>query len=68
MCMVPPVKKKYTASTLIFQEAPRHRKGESSAFVGGPKEMKHILMGGIDYSNTFKGMQKYKETREKVVS
>jgi hypothetical protein len=67
MQMVPPIKKKHTASTSTVQEAPRQRKGESLAVVGGPKQMEHILRGGIDDANTFKGMRQYKETREKVV-
>jgi hypothetical protein len=29
--------------------------------------MDHISMGGIDDANNFKGMQQYKETRDKVV-
>jgi hypothetical protein len=44
------------ASMSIVQEAPRQRKGESPTTVGGPKEMEHILRGGIDDANNFKGM------------
>jgi hypothetical protein len=54
--MVPPVKKKHSASTSTVQEAARQRKGESPTIVGGPKKMEHILRGGIDDANNFKGM------------
>jgi hypothetical protein len=35
----------------------RQRKGESPVAVGGPKKMEHILRGGIDDANSFKGMR-----------
>jgi hypothetical protein len=44
------------ASTSTVQEAARQRKGESPTAVGGPKKMEHILRGGIDDANNFKGM------------
>jgi hypothetical protein len=35
--------------------------------VGGPNEKEHILRGGIDDANSFKGMRQYKEKGDKVV-
>jgi hypothetical protein len=40
----------------MVQEAPQQRKGESPTTVGGPREMEHILKGGIYYDNIFKAM------------
>jgi hypothetical protein len=54
--MVPPFKKKNYASTSTIQEAPRQRKGESTAVVRGPKEKEHILRGGIDDVKNFNAM------------
>jgi hypothetical protein len=65
--MVSPVKKKHATSMLIVQEAPRQRKGESLVVVGGPKEMEHILRGGINDAKGFKGIRQHKEMRDKVV-
>jgi hypothetical protein len=60
MWIVPPVKKKHSTSTSTTQE-------ESLTTIGRPKEKDHILRVGIDDANTSKGMQQYKETRDKVV-
>jgi hypothetical protein len=56
MQMVSLVKNKYVTSMSTLQKAPRQRKGEFPTTVGGPKEIERILRGGIDNSNTFKGM------------
>jgi hypothetical protein len=55
--MVPPVKKKHSPSTSKVQETARQRKGESPVEIEGPKQMDHILRGGIDDANSFKGLQ-----------
>jgi hypothetical protein len=35
--------------------------------VGALNQMEHILRGGIDDANIFKGMRQYNETRDKVI-
>ena len=67
MRMVPPVKKKHFASTSTVQETARQKKGESPVAIEGPNQMDHILRGGIDDANSFKGLQQYNERGDKVV-